>query len=209
VAAAAALPDSSLARAFVDAFDRLSERLLERLRTLRQDIDADLNGLRAEVATLRQAVDDAGQSVQLRQLHTGLDELRADLGGLRRAVLEVPELQRLADEVTAVRGDLSLLFDNAGDGGEHTPSAVVGELEQVISRLSEEVGRMDERAGSPELTWLVDEVAAVRSEVGELAKRSRATVRLDPDQLRLIADAVTKRLLQELEAGSRRGARRK
>jgi hypothetical protein len=198
-----------MARAFVDAFERLSERLLERLRTLRQDIDADLNGLRAEVATLRQAVDDAGQSVQLRQLHTGLDELRADLSGLRRAVLEVPELQRLADEVTAVRGDLTLLFDAAGDGGEHAPSAVVVELEQVVGRLSEQIGRLDERAGSRELAWLVDEVASVRSDLTELAKRSRATVRLDPDQLRLIADAVTHRLLEELEAGSRRGSRRK
>ena len=151
---------------------------------------------------------DVGQAVQLRQLHTGLDELRSDLAGLRRAVLEVPELQRLTEEVTAVRGDLSLLFDVAGDGEDHTPTGVLGELEDVVGRLSAEVGRLGEGSGSKELAFLVDEVAAVRSEVAALAKRPRTTVRLEPDQLRLIADAVTSRLLEELEAGSRRGRRK-
>jgi hypothetical protein len=197
-----------MARAFVDAFDRLAERLLDRLRTLRQDIDADLNGLRGEVATLRQVVEDTGQSVQLRQLHTGLDEARNELTALRRAVLEWPELERLSDEIASMRGDLSLVFDTTGDGSvDHAPSAVLGQLEEVVARLAEVT---DDTGGAAtgDLAWIVDEVAAVRTDLAEVLRRSTATVRLEPDQLALIADAVTGRLLEELEAGSRRAKRR-
>src|SRR5690606_31238835 len=98
---------SRMSRAFVEAFDRLSDRLLDRIRSLRQDVDADLASVRAEIQGLRQAVDEASDRAPLRQLKTGLDELRQDVLALRRAVLEWPALEQVANDVAAIRGDLA------------------------------------------------------------------------------------------------------
>jgi ABC-type transporter Mla subunit MlaD len=206
--APAGTPEGAVARTFVDAFDRLSERLLERLRTIRQDVDTDLQAVRTELNQLRQSFEDASQSVQLRQLHASLEEVRGDVEGLRRVVLEWPELDRLSDDVAAMRGDLSLLFDPARDSGDHAPSAVLGELESTVERLAAGVGRIEEAGGARELSWLVDEVAAVRTDVHKLLKRVRPTVRLDPEQIDLIADAVAARLRDEPDAGGRRSRRK-
>jgi ABC-type transporter Mla subunit MlaD len=201
-------PEGSVAPTNVHALDPQNERLLERLRTIRQDVDTDLQAVRSELGQLRQAFEETSQAVQLRQLHTSLEEVRTDVEGLRRAVLEWPELERLSDDVAGMRGDLSLLFDSARDGGDHAPSALLGELEATVSRLSEGVGRIEEAGGGRELSWLVDEVAAVRTDVHRLLKRTRPTVRLDPEQIGLIADAVAARLRDEVEPGGRRTRRK-
>ena len=109
-------PEPHLGRAFADAFDRLADRLLERLRSLRQDVDADLAGVRAELAGLRQAVDAVGDRVQVRHIRTTLDEVNGEVIALRRAVLEWPELEQVSLDLTAIRGDLSFLFETSGAG---------------------------------------------------------------------------------------------
>jgi hypothetical protein len=140
-----ALADAPLGRVFVDAFDRLADRLLERLRSMRQDIDADLTAVRSEVAGLRQAVDAIGDRVQVRQLRATIDELHADVIGLRRAVLEWPELDQLSQDVTAVRGDLAFLFA--------TPSPPIDaeQLEWIVSAVADRVvdrlGDRDDEGG--------------------------------------------------------------
>src|SRR5690606_17959040 len=63
-----AMGTTGLRRAIVDAYDRLADRVLQRMRTLHDDVDADLAELRSEVTTLRQAVDDLGDRVQMRSL---------------------------------------------------------------------------------------------------------------------------------------------
>ena len=202
-----AIPETGVARSFVDAFDRLSDRLLDRLRVLRQDVDADLNGLRSEVAALRQALEDNTHGLQLRQLQMSVDEVRTEVAGLRRAVLEWPELERVADEVAGVRGDLSLLFDGVGVGT--APSALLAELGEVVGRLAEETNRLDTEgiavgaSGEGHVSFLVDEVSSIRTEVADLARRLPVSLGDDPKLLDRIADAVTERLLEQLDGGRR------
>jgi hypothetical protein len=209
------VPETGVARTFVDAFDRLSDRLLDRLRVLRQDVDADLNGLRAEVAALRQAVEDNTYGIQLRQLQSSVDEVRSEVAGLRRAVLEWPELERVSDEVAAVRGDLSLLFDTDGDGIGAGPSALLAELEEVVGRLAEETGRLGPTgiavgAGGDgdQVSFLVDEVSSIRTELVDIARRLPRSPGDDAKQLDRIADVVAERLLGQLDASGRRPKRR-
>jgi hypothetical protein len=199
--------ESGVARTFVDAFDRLSDRLLDRLRVLRQDVDADLNGLRSEVAMLRQAVEDNTYGLQIRQLQTSLDEVRAEVAGLRRAVLEWPELERVADEVSAVRGDLSFLFDATSDGESPGPSAVVTELREVVGRLTEGIAA-SAASESGQAAFLVDEVSSIRTQLGELARRMPAGLD-DERQLDRLADAVAERLFEQLDAGGGRRSKRR
>ena len=203
-------PETGVARAFIDAFDRLSDRLLDRLRVLRQDLDADLSGLRTEVAALRQAVEDNTHGGQLRQLQSSADEVRSEVAGLRRAVLEWPELERVSDEVSSMRGDLSFLFENTAEGRVlQPPSAILTELEEVVGRLSEEVGNLGPDSGKGgDVDWLVDEIASIRTQLSDLSRRMPVAIGDDPQLLSRIADAVTERLLEQLDAGGRRTKRR-
>jgi hypothetical protein len=131
----------------IDAYDRLGDRVLERMRALREDVDADLSAVRSELASLRQAVDDVGDRVQLRQLRATIDELRADVAGLRRAVLEWPELEQVSSDIGGLRGDMSTILEVLRTGG--APPAV----------------------DLPALAPLVEEVASLRSEVSALRRR--------------------------------------
>jgi hypothetical protein len=208
-ASLAGVAGSSTARPFIDAFDRLSERLLDRLRALRQDIDADLTALRAEVSAVRQALDGAEQSTQVRQLQVSLEEARAEVAALRRAVLEWPELERVSDEVSSMRGELSLLLEGAEEA-DH-PASLVGELRDVLDQVAEQLGARrssTDAGGADPLAWLVDEVASVRSDLAAAARRAAAPVRLDPEQLEQLVEAVSARVLDDLEARNRRPKRR-
>jgi hypothetical protein len=203
--------DNRMGRVFVDAFDRLADRLLERLRSLRQDVDADLAAVRSELSSLRQAVDDVGDRVQLRQVKASLDELRADVTGLRRAVLEWPELEQLAIDISAVRGDLAFLYETGLGGGDgmQAPSELLGELQAAVSALGERAH--DPSLENPQLAVLaplVEEVASVRSELTSIRRRMvlRASP-LDDEQLEQIVSAVAARVVDELHAGDGGGRR--
>jgi hypothetical protein len=203
--------DSRMGRVFVEAFDRLADRLLERLRSLRQDVDADLASVRSELQSLRQAVEDVGDRVQLRQLRATLDELRSDVVGLRRAVLEWPELEQVSADIAAVRGDLSFLFESTTDGSPAAaPSDLLAELQNVVGNLSDEVTRLStDQPQIGALAPLLEEVTSVRSELTQIRRRMvlRATP-IDEEQLERIVDAVAARVVDELRAESRRGKRR-
>jgi hypothetical protein len=193
------LSEVPLGRVFVDAFDRLADRLLERLRALRTDVDADLGALRTEVATLREAVDAMGDRVQVRQLRATLDELHAEVVGLRRAVLEWPELEQLSQEVSAVRGDLAFLFDSAGEGGAQAPSELLGELQAVVGRLAGESARLAEASpATPDDGPLLEEVAALRAELAEVRRRVARPAPLDGEQLEWLVGAVADRVAARL-----------
>jgi hypothetical protein len=110
-----------LRRAVVDAYDRLADQVLGRMRALHQDVDADLAEIRSELASLRRSVEDVGDRVQLRQLRTSIDELRSDVAGLRRAVPDATgpggdsqgdsmaeQLALLREEVVSLRRRIAL-----------------------------------------------------------------------------------------------------
>jgi hypothetical protein len=154
-----------LRRAVVDAYDRLADQVLGRMRALHQDVDADLAEVRSELASLRRSVEDVGDRVQLRQLRTSLDELRADVAGLRRAVLESPE---------------------PGPGGPGAPgtAAAQGAAAEQLALLREEVvslrrrialrGRAEPAEPAPLTDDDVDRIAAaVAARLAPPSRRSR------------------------------------
>jgi DNA-binding FrmR family transcriptional regulator len=139
--------DAQTGRVFVEAFDRLADRLLERIRSLRQDVDADLTSVRSELASLRQAVDAVADRVQMRHLRTTLEEVHGDVVGLRRAVLEWPELEQVAEDIAAVRGDLATLATDVArlPSGPSAQVAAPGpalddeQLERIVDAVAERV----------------------------------------------------------------------
>jgi hypothetical protein len=202
---------SRMSRAFVEAFDRLSDRLLDRIRSLRQDVDADLASVRAELAALRQAVDEAGDRGPLRQLKTAVEEVREDVVGLRRAVLEWPALEQVAEDVATIRGDLAFLFETAEDGSPAAaPSQLLGELRHVVQNLADEVERITAQPEVGALAPLLEEVATMRDELTSIRRRIgvRAPL-LDDEQLERIVDAVAARVVDELRSGDGRRTKRR
>lgn len=170
-------------RTLIEAYDRLGDRVLERMRALREDIDADLTAVRSELASLRQAVDDVGDRVQLRQLRATLDELRSDVTGLRRAVIEWPELEQVSSDIAGLRSDMTDVVQ-AVRGADAAPSIAA-------------------------LGPLVEELAELRGEVTSL--RRRITLRgegsapvLDEAQLARLADQVADRIAASSSRSRRR-----
>jgi hypothetical protein len=202
VESAAGIDSAAPGRVFVEAFDRLADRLLDRLRTLRQDVDTDLGSVRNEVAALRQSVDELGERTQVRQVLAGVDELRSELAALRRAVLEWPELEQVSNDIAAVRGDLAFVFDAAGEGVVGAPpSDLLAELQRTIGTLSDEITRMGQvlpQVGA--IDGLVEEVAAIRTELTQVRRRVGASRKapLSPEQLEQIVSAVAARVVDEL-----------
>jgi hypothetical protein len=199
-----ALGEIPLGRVFVEAFERLSDRLLERMRALRSDVEADLGALRADLAALREAVEAMGDRAQGRQLRAGLDELHAEVLGLRRAVLEWPELEQLSHDVTAVRGDLAFLFESAGQDGR-APSELLGELQAVVARLEEASATV--AAATPAAADdgpLLEEVAALRAELAEVRRRVARPAGFDGDQLEWLVATVADRVAARLRGADAR-----
>ena len=77
------------------------------------EVDVDLGALRSELASLRDAVDGAGDLGQLRDLRATIDELREDVAALRQAVTEPPELEQVSREIAGLRAEVT---DLAGGG---------------------------------------------------------------------------------------------
>ena len=162
-------------RTLIEAYDRLGDRVLERMRALREDIDADLTSVRSELATLRQAVDDVGDRVQLRQLRATIDELRGDVSGLRRAVIEWPELEQVSSDIAGLRSDMSAVLEAAR-------SSAPGESLSLAA-----------------LAPLVEEIAELRGEVTALRRRitlrgEGAALAVDDAQLDRLADQIAERM---------------
>lgn len=188
-----------LRRAIVDAYDRLADRVLQRMRSLHEDVDADLAELRSEVTTLRQAVDDLGDRVQLRSLRAAVDELRSDVVGMRRVLLEWPELERVSGDITSLRADMTdvvasisslvedeVLTRDGGEGGERA-TTLIGPLAEEISQLRDDVAELNrtvtdmatqrDRASSTlaaALAPVLEELAEIRTEVAALREAAPA-----------------------------------
>lgn len=151
----AGLGAPALRRAIVDAYDRLADRVLERMRSMHDDVDADLAEIRSEVSTLRQAVDDLGERVQLRALRSAVDELRSDVVGMRRALLEWPELERVSGDITSLRADMTEVVSsisglletdalaNADDDTRGRAAALIAPLTAGLAQVREDVGALD------------------------------------------------------------------
>jgi len=178
---------SSLRRTLVDAYDRLGDRLAQRLRSVQDDLDADLLDVRAEISALRQAVEDVGDRVEMRQLRAAIDELRSDVVGLRRAVLEWPELERVSADITSLRADMTDLLAQgppaAGDTGT-PPKLQLQQLAPLMEEISAIRGALESRpvgGGSGGSDEVVEELAGLRSEVKAL--RRRITLRAPAEDL--------------------------
>ena len=149
----------------VDAYERLGSRLLSRLRDLRTDVDGDLAAVRSELAALRTAVEDVADRVQLRQMRSSIDELRSDVAGLRRAVLEWPELERVSSDLSALRAATAELQEQVArpPSAEGTPavdwSAQLADLAAGIEALGQ---RFTDLPAPP---TVADLAAAVRVEL--------------------------------------------
>ena len=179
----------------IDAYERLGSRLLSRLRDLRTDVDGDLAAVRSELAALRTAVEDVADRVQLRQMRSSIDELRSDVAGLRRAVLEWPELERVSTDLSALRAATSELQEQVARLPAAEPAGVpeglAAQLEaldravaaipappapteiaavvraELEARPAPEVPRPDLAALAP----LVEELGELRSEMEALRRR--------------------------------------
>lgn len=200
-----------MGRVFVEAFDRLADRLLERLRSLRQDVDADLAAVRSELGSLRQAVEDVGDRVQMRQLRAAVDELRGDVSSLRRAVLEWPELEQVSADVAAMRSDLSFLFEASdGSGPGQGPTELLTELQAVVGALSEEAAQRAAATDPHNVTPILEEMVALRGELTGIRKRVGVRGQgFDEDQFQQLCAAVAERVVDELrEEAARRAQRR-
>lgn len=165
--------EAALGRFVVDAYDRLADRVLERLRQIRVDVDADLGAVRSELATLRQAVDDVADRVQLRQLRASVDELRGDVAGLRRAVLEWPELAQVSSELAGLRADVSDLLGRPAPEPPAAPLELPAELSSQLAALRAEVAalarRPEPRPAPAEVPAAVlDALAALRQDQARL-----------------------------------------
>ena len=178
---------SSLRRTLVDAYDRLGDRLAQRLRSVQDDLDADLLDVRAEISALRQAVEDVGDRVEMRQLRAAIDELRSDVVGLRRAVLEWPELERVSADITALRADMTELLAQGPPptGGAAAPAKLqLQQLAPLMEEISAIRGALESRpagGGSSASDEVLEELAGLRSEVKAL--RRRITLRAPAEEL--------------------------
>jgi hypothetical protein len=179
---------SSLRRTLVDAYDRLADRLAQRLRSVQDDLDADLLDVRAEISALRQAVEDVGDRVEMRQLRAAIDELRSDVVGLRRAVLEWPELERVSADISALRADMTELLAQGppatGGGTGAPPKLQLQQLAPLMEEISSIRGALESRpagGGAGVSDEVLEELAGLRAEVKAL--RRRITLRAPSEEL--------------------------
>ena len=168
---------SGLRRTIVEAYDRLADRLTQRLRSVHDDLDADLAALRSEMAGLRQAVDDLSDGVQMRPLHAAIDDLRSDIAGLRQVVLEWPELEQVGNDLTGLRADVAELVSRAEPTGSSEGRAASPRLEllaPVLEEISAMRSALDARpaaGGSDVSDQVLEELAGLRAEVASLRRR--------------------------------------
>ncbi len=145
-------------RQVMEAYDRLADRVLDRLAGLRADVDTDLTQVRSELASLRHAVEDVADRVQIRQLRSSIEELRDEMTGLHDSVLDGPDLEHLSGELASLRADVADLLDPEPVGPAHE------ELLATVASLRDEVRAQDT---SEDLAELVASVEALRADLAE------------------------------------------
>lgn len=150
---------AALRRAVVEAHDRLADRLLQRLRTVREDIDADMSELRSELGALRESVEASADELPLRQIRMSISELRSEIAGLRHALTESPVLAAMAADLAALRDDLADLSGLEVPEVRDTSrsDAIVDELEALRAEMTSLRRRISLRVAAPESDGLTDE----------------------------------------------------
>lgn len=147
---------AGLRRAVVEAHDRLGDRVLQRLGTARDDMDADMSELRSEIGALRELVESAGGQAFQRELGATLDAVRNEIAALRLETVAmtdtllgaiervsspriksgplVTELESLRSEIASLRRRISLR-GSADQPGALEDAAIASIAEAVAERL--------------------------------------------------------------------------
>ena len=111
---------------------------------------------------------------QLRQLRSTVEDLRRDMNGLRRSVMEWPELERVSSDVAALRADVGALLarGSAASGTARTDKdEASGQNGEALSELREEISLLRRR----------------------ISLRAKDSVPLSEDDIDRLADALIER----------------
>jgi hypothetical protein len=187
-------------RFMMEAYDRLADRVLDRLRSMREGVDEDLFILRSEIAALRTSVEDVADRVQLRKVRSELDQVRAEVAGLRADVLDRPDLEVIAERTQEVLTEVRA----------HDPSAVAARVAELVAEATavREAGALDPVLA--ELATVHRELGSVREDLEALRRRIalRATPSapggLGEEQMARLAEEVATRVLAQLRQRQRR-----
>ncbi len=144
---------SGLRRTIVEAYDRLADRLTQRLRSVHDDLDADLAALRAEMAGLRQSVDDLDDRAQLRDIQAAIEEVREDVATLRAEVGERAAAQPAG----------------AGGPAAYPRVELLAPLLTEMAAMREALEARPDGSAAPDL--VLEELAALRTQVASLRRR--------------------------------------
>ena len=121
-----------------EALDQFAERVLGELRTNSERTGTELGTLRSELTVARESDRRPQREASSRQVREAVDELRGDVSGLRRAVLEWPDLEQLRRQALVLRADVTALLEGpvgSGDVAEIRFEAVLQELGSLREQL--------------------------------------------------------------------------
>lgn len=142
-------------RELIEATDELGRSVIGELRSLSGSLVPELSTMRSELAVIRESLDGLNERVSSAPVREAIDELRADFSGLRRAVIEWPDLEVARAEIVAMRADLTEMIEQFHDQGG------VLDHDDVAASVVAAVG--------PRIDLIGAEVAALREDVRELA----------------------------------------
>lgn len=161
-----------LGRFVTEALDQFAERVLIEVKGISESVTPVVSSLRNEISLVRESLDQLNERSSLAPLREAIDEVRSDMSGLRRAVIEWPDLELARSEIVAMRADLTNLLEASGLGGDEEQ----GLLERTatdISRVADLVRRLPTRDELVEVTAPPDDdpLAPVVARLDELAER--------------------------------------
>jgi hypothetical protein len=146
-----------LGRFVTGALDQFAERVLGELRALSDTVIPELGTMRSELAVIRESLDALNERTSNAPVREAIDELRADFSGLRRAVIEWPDLEVARAEIVAMRADLTSMIEEFHDQG--------GVLDH------DDIAASVVAAMGPQVDLIGTEVAALRDHVRDLASQ--------------------------------------
>lgn len=138
-----------LGRFVTGALDQFAERVLGELRALSESVGPELGSLRSELAVIRESIDELNERASSAPVREAMDELRGDFSGLRRAVLEWPDLEVARSEIVAMRADVS----------------------DLIEAFHQQRTSDDAAAPADAVVAIADDIAGLRDQVRELASQ--------------------------------------
>lgn len=146
-----------LGRFVTAALDQFAERVLGELRTLSDGVVPELNTMRSELSMIRESLDALNERTSTTPIREAMDELRSDFSGLRRAVIEWPDLEVARSEIVAMRADLTGMIE-----AFHGQADPIGP-DDVASSVNSALG--------PQVEGVTTELSALRDQVRDLASQ--------------------------------------